>query len=147
MLEKRHSRKENRAGFTLVEIIVASILLAIISAGIFSITLSSRKIIRSAHKRQLATLVAQTALEKLRAYLGMDQWNNTASPIYPTANRICYFLNDSANFLNMTAIFGATELATRCGGIWCYTVDNGTGGFEYRKAQVNVTWTESGPEP
>ncbi len=72
-------RKVGQQGLTLVEIIVAALLLAIISAGMFSVTLSSRKLTSRAQRRHFATEVAQTVLENLRVYLGADHWANATA--------------------------------------------------------------------
>lgn len=144
--------KMNKKGLTLVEVIVASVLLALISAGIFSITLSSRRLINRSSKRHYANKVAEAALENLRQYLGADEWYNNSSPINPAATSIFnnstwsswYYLN-SNNFLNMQTTFGSSEFAIKYNGRWRYKVSNAASPYEYRKAEVEVGWTELTP--
>lgn len=146
--EKKYFGNNSENGFTLVEIIVASLLLAIITVGIFSVTLSSRKVISITHRRNFATVVAQTALENLRVYLDGVQWYNTSSPIYPSPWQ-CHNLNDLADtFLNMSSIFGTSDFAMRYSGRWCYKIEIvsdptcPSGTCDYRKATVEVNWAE-----
>lgn len=142
----------NKKGLTLVEVIVASVLLALISAGIFSITLSSRKLINRSSKRHYANKVAEAVLENLRQYLGAEQWYNASSAINPAATTSnstwpgsnWYYLN-SNNFLNMQTIFGSSEFATKYNGRWRYRVLDPGLPYEYRKAEVEVGWTELTP--
>jgi len=136
-------------GLTLVEIIVAALLLAIISAGMFSVTLSSRKLTTRAQRRHFATEVAQTVLENLRIYLGADLWYNTSAPLH--ANSLggsntwsnWHDIDDSNdNFLNIYDRFGTNEFATRYNGKWRYKIIN-TGGYDYRKVEVEIDWDET----
>jgi prepilin-type N-terminal cleavage/methylation domain-containing protein len=136
-------------GFTLVEIIVASVLLALIAAGIFSITLSSRKLINLSQRRHFANEVAQAVMENLRQYLGADYWyNNTESaPLCATANWKCYDFNDNTNSLTsaISSKFGSSEFASRYGAQWCYKVETEAPPYDYRKVTAMVNWTEPTP--
>ena len=139
--------RNSQTGFTLVEIVVASLLLAIVSAGLFSVTLSSRKIITTSSQRHTATEVAQTVLENLRAYLGEGNWSDAVSPspIYPVDWQ-CYDFGDRTNVFvsEITDTFAGTEFHNKYGGRWCYKVEN-VGGCDYRKVTVEVNWTEIEP--
>ncbi|MDD5292481.1 MAG: prepilin-type N-terminal cleavage/methylation domain-containing protein [Candidatus Omnitrophica bacterium] len=132
----------NKKGFTLVEIIVAAVLLALISAGIFSVTLSSQKLINRSQRRHFANEVAQAVLENLRSYLGQDQWEIN-SPI-AIRDWECHSFSATGNNLinNITSQFGSSEFATKYGAQWCYRITAGGDNYQYRKAEVNVTWTE-----
>lgn len=140
------------SGFSLVEVVVASLLLAIVTAGLFSITLSSRKIIERTHTRHSAYEVAQTVFERLRVYLDYNQWYNTSSPIHPTPTvgwRWYSLTGPGSNDpLGISNFYGSSELATRYGGMWGYIVSNGTGcgggggGCDYRNVTVQVNWTK-----
>ena len=141
-------------GLTLVEIIVAALLLAIISAGMFSITLSSRKLTTRAQRRHFATEVAQTVLENLRVYLGADHWANATAtlidPDYAGFNQLddwtaWYYItgNDDPNIqLKIKERFENSEFAIRYGGRWRYRI-KGVSNYDYRKAEVEVKWDET----
>ena len=150
-----YNRVGGTGGLTLVEIIVAALLLAIISAGMFSVTLSSRKLTTRAQRRHFATEVAQTVLENLRAYLGADHWENTTptliDPGYVGFNQpddwtVWYYITGNGDpniILKIKDRFGTSEFATRYGGKWRYRIQNGPGGYKYRKAEVEVDWDET----
>ena len=142
-------RAGGTGGLTLVEIIVAALLLAIISAGMFSVTLSSRKLTSRAQRRHFATEVAQTVLENLRAYLGADHWDND-TPIDPGNTSLFvgeggwsnWYNIETHTFLNIKDRFGNSEFATRYGGRWRYRVED-VDSYDYRKAEVEVDWDET----
>ena len=141
-------RAGGTGGLTLVEIIVAALLLAIISAGMFSVTLSSRKLTTRAQRRHFATEVAQTVLENLRIYLGADHWENTSAPLHATSLggsdtwSNWYFISTN-NFLNIQDRFGTSQFATRYNGKWHYKIIDNIGGYDYRKVEVEVDWDET----
>jgi prepilin-type N-terminal cleavage/methylation domain-containing protein len=137
-------RSNSLAGFTLVEIMVSSILLAIIVAGIFSITLSTKKIISVSNQRYTATEVAKTVLDNLRAYLGDDNWSLGTSPIYPTGGwSSWYSLSDYSTPLSsrVSGLFDGSELDTQYMGGWRYRIINESP-YDYRKAEVEVNWSD-----
>lgn len=137
------NKLKQKAGLTLVEIIVSAVLLALIGAGMFSITLSSSKIIQRAQRRHFADEVAQTVLENFRAYLRADEWYCATSPIAANGAWSAWYDMDYANnFLNIYSTFGTTEFATKYNGKWRYRITDPGGGYEYRKAEVEVDWTE-----
>ena len=134
-------------GFTLVEIIVAALLLALISAGMFSITLSSRKLTKRSAQRHFATEVAQAVLENLRAYLGDDYWPNGTDTnplaIHPGYYPYFNFSDDSSPLKSaISDAFGSSEFATRFNARWSYKVEPGGDNTEYRKVTVDVQWDE-----
>ena len=139
----------NKKGFTLVEIIVAAVLLALVSVGIFSVILSSRRLVIHSQRSHYASEVSQAVLENLRTYLGADQWYDPNSPINPDATAIFnngtwsswYYLNND-NFLEMQTLFGNSEFANTYNGRWRYTMINAPSPYEYRQAVVEVEWTE-----
>ena len=147
-------RSKFNKGFSLVEIVVASVLLSIIAAGIFSVTLSSKKIINRSQGRYVATNVAQTIVESLRQYQGADSWYNQSSPIFynytgtgdPHCNPcagITHYLNDiSDTCLGLSSIYQGSDFAVRLNGRWRYTFIAQIGTPDYRAVNVEVNWTE-----
>lgn len=140
--------KLNQKGFSLVEIIVASILLAVVSAGIFSISISAKKIVSSSTQRLYATDVAQAVLDNMRAYLGADQWTGAAGSPFATSgwqpgSGYYTFANGQPAFIDSVAdIFRGTDFDTLYNGRWRYRVINPGGGYDYRKVEVEVVWDE-----
>lgn len=147
-------------GFSLIEVVVASVLLALISAGIFSITLSSRRLIGRSHIRYYAAEVGQTVFEKLRSYLGADCWDNVSSPIYATGAwgpgagpNDWYYLTGTGihdpDPLGVSLLFNSTEFATRYHGRWRYKGSSATGcgslptdPCDYREFKVEIRWDD-----
>ncbi|MFC1710004.1 PilW family protein [Candidatus Omnitrophota bacterium] len=150
----RNSQREK--GFTLVEIVVSSILLAIIAAGVFSITISSKKIINVSSQRHAANELAEAAMDNLRKFLGDDNWiGNSASPFsapdsvwqpsggppdyyYFTDGQVAY-----DGYVDRVAdVFRGTELDTRYNARWRFRVIV-DGSYDYRKVEVEVVWNET----
>lgn len=144
----RRKIRLSREGFSLVEVIVASVLLALITAGILSVSLSSRNIIKRSHLRHDGYQVAEAVIENIRKELGQDKWIDPTNPIYPSGQH-CYNLS-AGDSLGVYAAYGTTEFANRHKGKWCYQVENPSdcpgGACDYRKITVNVTWEEDRPQ-
>lgn len=139
----------SKRGFSLVEVIVASILLALVIAGIFSVVLSAQKLIRRSQTRYSATLIGDTALENLRAYLGSVGWYNSTAPLNPDNAWHDFMLASQDDPLGIHDLFGETEFAKRYGASWGYKIMNGTNcngtgpTCEYRIGDVRVNWDET----
>jgi len=141
----------SRFGFSLVEIIVATLLLALITAGILSVSLSSRNVIQRSHSRNTAYQIAEAVAENLRNYLGYNHWNTT-SPLSANQTYGPYSLS-AGDPLNVSWYFGNTALAGRNNARYSYEVTDGftgCGGLgdacQYRKVVINVTWDEDKPQ-
>lgn len=163
--------KKREAGFSLVEIVVASVLLAIIAAGIFSVTISAKKIISSSSQRKMAMEVAATILENMRVYLGDNNWTSNSCP--PTPPGPCttgspfsykdkgwmpklwwlgrgsdtYDLHSNDYFeyqglANKVAdTFRGSEFDTRYNGRWRLKIASDAT-YDYLKVEVEVLWDE-----
>ncbi len=159
ILAKIKTLRMSQQGFSLVEVIVASILLAIVSVGLFSVTLSSKKITMVSSQRHTATDVGETILDSFRSYLGDNNWtNNAASPFaapdgiwQPGPNNYYGFGDGQGGIIDMVAdVFRGTEFDTRYNGRWRYrvivdtTCDWNAGNLcEYRKVETEVVWNET----
>ena len=143
----------NKEGLTLVEIVVATLLLSMITVGFTSITLSSNKLLERSKRRLFAAEVAQYILESLKAHIGEPDWNSTGSAIavttHPTpaegdtGGYVGWIDMANEDFLGAGCTsFAWSEFATRYGGRWQYTVANATDGYEYRSVAVDVNWDE-----
>ena len=138
-----------KKGFSLVEIIVASLLLALLATGIFSIAISSSRIIKRSSGRITAIEVAQTVLEDLRAYLGEGNWSNLTSPIYRRGWEWHDFDDLDNTFVEgISQKFGSSTFAlSPQNGTWGYKIEDKDSPSspiigDYRKVQVQVNWTE-----
>jgi prepilin-type N-terminal cleavage/methylation domain-containing protein len=67
--------RKNNTGFTLVEIIVSTIILSFIAAGMFSILVSGRFLIARAKMRLQAVEIARNFLERGRGYINWTAWS------------------------------------------------------------------------
>lgn len=67
--------RRNKKGFTLVEIIVSTIILSFIAAGMFSILVSGRFLIARAKMRLQAVELARNFLERGRGYINWTAWD------------------------------------------------------------------------
>lgn len=66
-------------GFTLVEIMVSLIILALLASGLFSVLLSSRYLVARTKRRLVATEVARLEIENKRSrYQRADCWYNAS---------------------------------------------------------------------
>jgi len=156
ILAKIKTLRMSQQGFSLVEIIVASLLLAIVSAGLFSVTLSSKKITTVSSQRHTATDVGETILDSFRSYLGDDNWTNNPgiSPFTAPDNvwqGYYGFSDGQGGIIDMVAdVFRGTEFDKRYNGHWRYrviidtTCDWNAGNLcEYRKVETEVVWNET----
>ena len=112
-------------GFTLVEIMVSTVILALLAAGMFSVLVSSRYLVARSKTRVTAVEIARAEIERMRSLVDAATfyappglfdgtgtwraWNTTAYPPYSVR----------------------------------YRVDNGTGTATYRKVTVQVAWNDT----
>ena len=62
-------------GFTLVEIMVSLIILAMLAAGLFSVFISSRNLVARSKRRLYAAEIARREIERRRHLLRADNWS------------------------------------------------------------------------
>lgn len=77
-------RQGMKKGFTLTEVIVSMVILALLAAGFFSAAVSGRKLTWRSRMRFTAAEIAHRRLEELRANVRADTWNLAASPLNPS---------------------------------------------------------------
>ncbi len=82
------AQKASVAGFTLIEIIVAVMILALLAAGLFSTIVSSRYLVWRSKKRLEAVEVARQEIESLRYLVRWDFWhlNNAGDPLWASGS-------------------------------------------------------------
>ncbi|MFQ5680660.1 MAG: prepilin-type N-terminal cleavage/methylation domain-containing protein [Candidatus Omnitrophota bacterium] len=64
-----------KKGFTLVEIIIASLIMAVTIGGLFSVFVAGGRFVQRAQRRLRAFNVAQAEIEKRRKFVRIDTWD------------------------------------------------------------------------
>ncbi len=117
------------AGFTLVEVVVAVIILLVTAVGVLSSFTASRRYVIRAKHRTASTGFVRQELEKLFRGVRRDTWEN------PTGNP----LNPAGVYLGMVS----SDFAAVWGGSLKYTVVNINGApTSSRKVTATVEWDE-----
>jgi prepilin-type N-terminal cleavage/methylation domain-containing protein len=113
-------------GFTLVEIMVAMIILSLLASGIFSVFVSAGYLTMRSKRRFVAAQIARLEIENKRQFIRADLWylNNATNPLRPNSS---WFACNSTNY---------SPYSVDC------RVDNATGS-DYRKLSVRVRWNET----
>ncbi|MFH0877901.1 MAG: prepilin-type N-terminal cleavage/methylation domain-containing protein [Candidatus Omnitrophota bacterium] len=111
-------------GFTLTEIVVSAVVLALMASGVFSAMLSGKYLISRSKNRARALEITKYHMEDLRQHIRADRWNET-SP-YP--------LNPSGSW---------SGWATHSGTIfsWRYRVSP-VANSDCRQVDVQTRWSE-----
>lgn len=116
----------NKRGFTLVEIMVAMVILALISTGVFSVMLSARYLVQRSKRRLIAIEIAKREIENKRQFIRADTWYTPGNP-----------LDDTGAWSGWTpAASGPYSYE------WRYRVDPGPPGLECRQMTIQVMWSE-----
>ena len=107
--------------FTLVEIMVSMIILALLASGFFSVLVSSRYLVARSRQRAVAVEIARAEIERMRALVDA----NTFLP---------------AGSFGATGAWRAWDATRYPPYSVRYRVDPGPGAATYRKVTVQVTW-------
>lgn len=143
-----------QAGMTLLEVIIASILLAWLSLGMFSLYSSTQKIMQRTNRVQYALFLTRERVEQLTGFgfAGYASYPNSdtggafnpnffytpAAPFKITeqGSQIAVDMGSSANdFINRYLVRRETIL-------WNLDDWNPDGTVDYRKIEVKVIWNE-----
>lgn len=103
-----------RAGFTLVEVVVALMIILITVTGIFTAFIAAARYARDAKNKVTAVNLVRQRLEELRPYVRQDTWNNPANLLYapPGGTEIYPDYNYAINNFNYTVGYTVTADAT-----------------------------------
>ena len=128
-------------GFSLVEVLVAAVIFALVIAGLSGVFISGNKLIIHARERMASAQLGKFFLDPLQADVRQDTWDCTGAL---SCGGIVNSLNISASSLPFTAspqtINSRPFFAT-------YTVADGTtdsalAGTDLRRVTSKITWTE-----
>lgn len=120
----------NKSGFTLVEVMVAAVVLALLATGLFSVFASSRNLVSRSKRRLVAVEIARTEIETHKQHIREDRWNNPAYPaVFPADGnwRAC---------ASAAYVYSGIAYNVDC------RVDPGPTADSYRKVTVRVRWNE-----
>lgn len=119
----------HKSGFTLTEIIVASVILATAVAGLFASFIAAKRYSVQSKSRLMAVHNAQYILESLRQDVRADTWNLSSSAlstgIHPVSN---------------TMLSG--ELVAKYNATAQYNVEQGPSPNGYRAVTLTIHWDE-----
>src|SRR5882757_1677786 len=140
--------RDEQSGVTLIEVLISSVVLLIVSAGLFmSLTAGNRAAATERHRAK-ANDLAEQELERVRSLRvgDLSSWNSTRRVLEdgtelasgascPAGGTTCYTVTSVTQFL--------TEGASTS------TCASGTGSRDYLQLQVSVTWTgmRAGAQP
>lgn len=85
MIFRSHKPFPSRTGFTLVEIMVAIVVLSLLASGLFSVMVSARHFVARSKRRLVAAELARGEMERMRDYIDGETWilNNSSDPLNP----------------------------------------------------------------
>lgn len=112
-------------GFTLVEIMVSTVILALLAAGIFSVLVSSRYLVARSKTRVAAVEIARAEIERMKSLADVNTFYTPSG------------------LLDGTGTWRAWDTTTYTPYSVRYRVDNGTGTATYRKVTVQVAWNDT----
>lgn len=121
-------------GFTLVEVIIAMVILSMTVAGLLSVFLSAHRFVGRAKRRLFAVNYARSLAESLRNEVRQDKWDCNID------DAGCGGLGLTTNLLGDWT----TPINFNEGGITYsrrYKVES-VGTSDYRKVSIKVTWQE-----
>lgn len=109
-----------KKGFSLVEIMVAVVILALLAAGLFSVIVSGRYLVGRSRKRCQAIEIAKGEMERLKPFVR----------------------NDTDTFLRPNSTWTNWDSATFAPFSVRYRVEPGGGATQYKKVTCQVQWNE-----
>ena len=134
MMDVRHQLLRDERGTTLLEVIVAAVLLVVISGSITSMVVAAQSESGQQRVQAVAADLAQSTLEDLRSRKFTNLMNLDPTPVVVTAGGVSY----SVSTVSQWAMQGATG-ATGCEG--------GSGGPAALRLSTTVTWQDMKRKP
>ena len=130
-LEKIYFKRSNSlTGFTLLEVIVSTILFALVIAGLANVFVAGRRSIMHSRSRMQAAEAAKLFLEPLYSDVRQDWWEtNTSSLLWPGTHANSTTLNN----INFNSTLNVTEM------------NASPNTPQLRRATIQINWTEPSP--
>ena len=129
--------RSSLTGFTLLEIVIAMLILSLVVAGIFGMFTTSSKFIAEARHRLQAVNYARMVAEHLKVYVSADSSVPAGADTALTAGANKSFSLSGVTIAPSSAIPNTT--GQECG----YTITNNpSGATGLKETTVTVTWTE-----
>lgn len=117
-----HKKRKTKA-FTLVEVIISSVIFALAMAGVYASVSQLRQPATESSQEVTAAFLGKQILDKLRTQINAQSWNMVSG--------------------NLMAGQSYTGLAATINGInynYSYIVEDDPGGTNARKVTLNITW-------
>ncbi len=142
--------KKDRRGMTLLEVVIASVLLSWLIAGMFAIYNGTQKIMARTNRIQYAALLGRERLEQMAGY-GFDGHTNyptsDAGAVFdPNSTSVQHIITEQGNVLSASLGSDANDFIRRHLERRETTITNHndwTGsGVDYRQIEVSVVWDE-----
>jgi len=123
-------RRKNLAGISLLEIIVAMMILALVLVGFSNVFVVSRSYMKHSHSRISASQLGALFLEPLQNAVNQSDWDLPTNPLSTTNS------GPGANRTISGVVYSPTYSLTN-------TTDLGDPLLTLRRVQVNITWNET----
>lgn len=115
-----------KKGFTIIEIIVSVVLIALMSVGVVGIFVASKRLVLHSRSRASGVELGKVFLEPLQMQVRQDQWGTNCLGAYN-----CPPANVTLDTINYTG---------------SYTVTDGVvAGSDLRRVIVTINWTDPTP--
>ncbi|MDD5108861.1 MAG: prepilin-type N-terminal cleavage/methylation domain-containing protein [Candidatus Omnitrophica bacterium] len=121
---------QNQKGFTLVEILVSSVIFALLIVGLLSVFVSGTKNIIHARERMTGSELGRFFMDPLGNFVRQDTWDSNALDISATPVSL------PSQTIN-NRIFSATYKVADS------TTDTALSGTNLRRVTTTIIWTES----
>lgn len=118
-------KQKRQFGFTLVEVMVSLVLLALLASGVFSVLASGRYLVARTKGRFIAHEIARAEIERMRGFIDASTWDSSGGPLMANGS------------------WSDWDATTHAPYRWRFRVDSVPGGAEYRKVTVQVGWNET----
>ena len=118
---------QRRAGFTLMEVIVASMLIAITLTGLAHLFVIGKRYILHSRSRMASGELSKVFLDPLQMNVRQDQWGNNCLSSSPTAGCPGPQTIDNIPYTPT------------------YTINDVGGGTNLRRVRLTIGWTEPAP--
>lgn len=120
----------NKAGFTLVEIIVASVIFALTIAGLLSVFVAGSRHIIHTRERITSAELGKLFIDPLQMDVRQDTWDSNALGILAIPA-----VSETINNTPFTATYAAADSST----------DTALTGTDLRRVTTTITWDELSP--